>query len=254
MDETYSDILPVRKKNGDHRAYISVMRGCNNMCSFCIVPFTRGRERSRPLDSIIEEVKKLRDEGVKVVPSQQEITLLGQNVNSYHDISGTSGLPHMNSSIGFKELYKLRDQPGFRFADLLDAVANTAPEIRFRFTSPHPKDFPLPVLQAINSHNNICKQIHIPAQSGNSRVLQSMRRNYTREAYLDLIGTIRSTIPGVALSSDFIAGFCGETEAEFQDTLSLIETVKYDFVKSTNAGLYVRLLDERKNPRASIDD
>lgn len=136
----------------------------------------------------------------------------------------------MNSTPGFKEIYKLRDQPGYRFADLLDAVANTAPEVRFRFTSPHPKDFPLPVLQAINSHRNLCKQLHIPAQSGNTRVLMSMRRNYSREAYLDLIDTIRSTIPGVALSTDFIAGFCGETDSEFEDTVSLIEKVKYDFV------------------------
>lgn len=162
----------------------------------------------------------------------KDITLLGQNVNSYHDLSGDTGLPHMNSSPGFKEMYKLRNQPGFRFADLLDAVANTAPEVRFRFTSPHPKDFPLPVLQAINSHRNLCKQIHMPAQSGNTRVLQSMRRNYSREAYLELVDIMRSTIPGVALSSDFIAGFCGETEAEFEDTLSLIEQVKFDFVLS----------------------
>lgn len=154
-------------------------------------------------------------------------------MNSYHDITGgDAGLAHMNSSPGFKEMYKLRDQPGYRFADLLDAVANTAPEVRFRFTSPHPKDFPLPVLQAINSHNNICKQIHIPAQSGNTRLLFAMRRNYSREAYLDLIDTIRTTIPGVALSSDFIAGFCSETESEFNDTLTLIDAVKYDFVCS----------------------
>lgn len=126
-------------------------------------------------------------------------------------------------------MFKLRSQPGYRFADLLDAVATTAPEVRIRFTSPHPKDFPTPVLQAINSHRNVCKQLHMPAQSGNTQVLQRMRRNYSREAYLDLVAQVRETIPGVALSSDFIAGFCGETEEEFQDTLSLIDEVKYDF-------------------------
>jgi tRNA A37 methylthiotransferase MiaB len=136
----------------------------------------------------------------------------------------------MNSSAGFKEMFKLRDQPGYRFADLLDAVANEAPEVRIRFTSPHPKDFPLPVLQAIKAHNNICKQVHIPAQSGSSRILQLMRRNYSREAYLELIQEIRHTLPGVAFSSDFIAGFCSETEDEFQETLTLIQDVKYDFV------------------------
>lgn len=212
------------------------------MCAFCIVPFTRGRERSRPLDSILDEVKKLRDEGVK------DITLLGQNVNSYHDLSGSTGTLHMNSSSGFREMYKLRDQPGYRFADLLDAVATTAPQVRVRFTSPHPKDFPDPVLEAINAHTNICKQIHIPAQSGSSRLLQLMRRNYSREAYLELIDHIRAKIPGVALSSDFIAGFCTETEEEFQETLSLVKKVQYDFVSvHSDPGFHVRLFDEGKD-------
>lgn len=155
--------------------------------------------------------------------------MLGQNVNSYHDTTAGES-EHMNSSPGFQETFKLRKEKGNRFADLLAEVAQAAPEVRFRFTSPHPKDFPTPVLQVIRDHKNICKQIHIPAQSGNSRILSLMRRNYTREAYLDLIGEIRNTIPGVALSSDFIAGFCTETEAEFEDTLSLIEEVQYDFV------------------------
>ncbi len=212
------------------------------MCSFCIVPFTRGRERSRPLDSIIEEVKILREEGVK------DITLLGQNVNSYHDLTGNAGQPHMNSSTGFKEMYKLRNQPGYRFADLLDAVANVAPDVRFRFTSPHPKDFPTPVLEAIQANKNICKQIHMPAQSGNNRILQLMRRNYTREAYLELIDEVRHKIPGVALSSDFIAGFCTETEEEFQDTLDLIQRVRYDMVnEDLNLGIHVCIFAERKN-------
>lgn len=155
----------------------------------------------------------------------------------------------MNSSPGFKEMFKLREQPGYRFADLLDAVANEAPEVRIRFTSPHPKDFPLPVLEAIKSHNNICKQIHIPAQSGSTRLLTLMRRNYTREAYLELIAQMRQTIPGVAFSSDFIAGFCSETEAEFEETVSLIQEVKYDFVgdRDNQLGLSVCLLHERQD-------
>lgn len=144
-------------------------------------------------------------------------------------------------------MYKLRDQPGFRFADLLEAAATTAPEVRFRFTSPHPKDFPSPVLDAIASFNNICKQIHIPAQSGNNRILELMRRGYTRDTYLKLIDEIRTKIPTVALSSDFIVGFCTETEAEFQDTLSLVETVKYDLVGFVNEVIHVCIFDERKD-------
>lgn len=155
----------------------------------------------------------------------------------------------MNSSPGFKEMYKLREQPGLRFADLLDAVAHEAPDVRFRFTSPHPKDFPQPVLEAIKAHKNICKQIHMPAQSGNNRILQLMRRNYSREAYIELTDHVRSFLPGVALSSDFIAGFCSETEAEFEDTLSLISRVRYDLVGPADPGLHVRVLHARENPR-----
>lgn len=235
FDETYSDIMPVRVDPTTNKAFLSIMRGCNNMCSFCIVPFTRGKERSRSYGSILDEVKALRDQGI------QDITLLGQNVNSYHDTDSfkdlnikiddeaTNLLPHENSNIGFNEMYKTRHKPGLRFADLLDKVAKEVPDVRIRFTSPHPKDFPKPVLQAIAENNNICNQIHLPAQSGNTDMLFRMRRNHTREAYLELVNDIRETIPGVAQSSDFIAGFCGETEFEFQDTLSLIEQVKYDF-------------------------
>lgn len=137
----------------------------------------------------------------------------------------------MNSSPGFREMYRLREQPGYRFADLLDAVATEAPGVRFRFTSPHPKDFPQPVLEAIKSHKNICKQVHMPAQSGNNRILKLMRRNYSREAYLELTEHIRQFLPGVAISSDFIAGFCTETEEEFEETIDLISRVKYDLVE-----------------------
>ena len=177
MEETYADVMPVRRNPNDHRAFISIMRGCNNMCAFCIVPFTRGRERSRPTSSILEEVKHLRDQGVK------DITLLGQNVNSYHDRLTSGNFDHQNPE-GFEEMYKLRKDSGARFADLLGNVATEAPEVRFRFTSPHPKDFPKPLLEVINQHPNICKSIHLPAQSGNTEMLKSMRRNYSREAYL----------------------------------------------------------------------
>uniref|UniRef100_A0A7S3CTV3 Uncharacterized protein n=1 Tax=Strombidium rassoulzadegani TaxID=1082188 RepID=A0A7S3CTV3_9SPIT len=229
FDETYADIIPVRKDKNDFHAWISIMRGCNNMCSFCIVPFTRGRERSRPTLSIEDEVRYLRDQGVR------EVTLLGQNVNSYHDQGQMSqwldhsfvGGKHENSS-GFKETFKLRDGEGVRFAELLDRVSDIAPEVRFRFTSPHPKDFPDPLLHVIANKANVCKQIHLPAQSGNTDMLFRMRRNHSRESYLELVSHIREIIPGVALSSDFICGFCGETDEEFEDTMSLIELVGYD--------------------------
>lgn len=199
------------------------MRGCNNMCSFCIVPFTRGRERSRPVSSIEDEVKYLREEGIR------EVTLLGQNVNSYRDKEAQSQWSdkHVNSE-GFSETFKLRDGSGVRFAELMDRVSDAAPEIRFRFTSPHPKDFPDALLHVIANKANVCKQIHMPAQSGNTDMLFRMRRNHSRESYLDLVSHIREIIPGVALSSDFICGFCDETDQEFEDTMTLINEVKYD--------------------------
>ena len=195
------------------------------MCSFCIVPFVRGRERNRPATSIVDEVRYLRDDGIK------EITLLGQNVNSYHDKSvenaGEQANIHMNSA-GFSEMFKLRGGSGYRFADLMDMASDAAPEIRFRFTSPHPKDFPDSILDVIASKANVCKQIHIPAQSGNTDMLMRMRRNHSRESYLELITHIREKIPGVALSTDLMCGFCDETDAEFEDIMSLIEIVEYD--------------------------
>ena len=158
MDETYADILPIRRELSDHRAFLSIMRGCNNMCSFCVVPFTRGRERSRSLTSIRDEVKYLRDDGVK------EITLLGQNVNSYSDESSkSSDFKNWENSKGFNELYKLRESQGAKFFDLLHELANEAPEVRFRFTSPHPKNFPTNLLQLIAQTPNICSHVHLPA-------------------------------------------------------------------------------------------
>ncbi|XP_066259811.1 CDK5RAP1-like protein [Euwallacea similis] len=223
LDETYADITPVRLNENSVSAFISIMRGCDNMCTYCIVPFTRGRERSRPVSSILREVDDLSNQGVK------EITLLGQNVNSYRDISEKSVPDNITSMAkGFKTVYKAK-KGGLRFSDLLRRVSEINPELRIRFTSPHPKDFPDEVIEMIQTRSNICNSLHMPAQSGNSAVLERMRRGYTREAYLELISHIRRRIPDVALTSDFICGFCGETEEEFEDTLSLINEVKYSY-------------------------
>ncbi|KAL6465029.1 hypothetical protein MHYP_G00273460 [Metynnis hypsauchen] len=222
LEETYADVMPVHSTG--HSAFVSIMRGCDNMCSFCVVPFTRGRERSRPLSSILEEVRMLSDQGVK------EVTLLGQNVNSYRDISEAQfsiSEVGLRLSRGFSTMYRAK-QGGLRFAELLDRVSLVDPDMRIRFTSPHPKDFPDEVLHLIQERKNICKQIHLPAQSGSSRVLQTMRRGYTREAYLELVENIRKIIPGVSLSSDFITGFCGETEEDHHQTLSLLREVGYN--------------------------
>uniref|UniRef100_A0A8C4TWR3 Mitochondrial tRNA methylthiotransferase CDK5RAP1 n=1 Tax=Falco tinnunculus TaxID=100819 RepID=A0A8C4TWR3_FALTI len=223
LDETYADILPVQTSAGGTTAFVSIMRGCDNMCSYCIVPFTRGRERSRPIASILQEVRMLSDQGVK------EVTLLGQNVNSFRDMSvvqfQSAAAPVL--SRGFSTIYKAKPG-GLRFAHLLDQVSRIDPEMRIRFTSPHPKDFPDEVLQLIQERPNICKQLHLPAQSGSTRVLEAMRRGYTREAYLELVHHVRDSIPGVSLSSDFIAGFCGETEEDHQQTVSLLQEVRYN--------------------------
>uniref|UniRef100_A0A915HQU1 CDK5RAP1-like protein n=1 Tax=Romanomermis culicivorax TaxID=13658 RepID=A0A915HQU1_ROMCU len=229
LDETYADITPIRIDDNAVTALVSIMRGCDNMCTYCIVPFTRGRERSRPIDSILDEIKKLRDQGIK------QVTLLGQNVNSYRDMSESMhfGLPDRATATsaservsGFSTVYKPK-QGGRRFADLLDKVSRVDPEMRIRFTSPHPKDFPDPVLQLIKERPNICKQIHLPAQSGNNEILDAMGRGYTKEAYLELVHKIRGIIPDIMLSSDFIAGFCGETEEAHKQTLELIDRVVF---------------------------
>lgn len=240
FDETYADIVPVRANPGDVSAFVSVMRGCNNMCSYCVVPFTRGRERSRELESIVAESRKLFEEdGVK------EIVLLGQNVNSYHNkisskvpestenISLKSGDSiykpgYSTSNEGFTNLYRLRGGSGYYFADLVEEVSNISPELRVRFTSPHPKDFPPELLALMSDRANVCSHLHMPAQSGSTTVLERMRRGYSREAYMRLIDDVRSTIPDASITSDFITGFCGETEEEHADTLSLMEYVKYD--------------------------
>ena len=237
LDETYASITPIRSNPHDVSAFVSIMRGCNNMCSYCVVPFTRGRERSRDMDSVVEETRRLIDEeGIK------EVILLGQNVNSYHDNSGVerrkrkggggyddnNGGGYQTSNAGFSNMFRLRHGEGYRFADLLDAVSALDPELRVRFTSPHPKDYPPALLTLMAERPNICNHLHMPAQSGSTTVLERMRRGYSREAYLDLIDDVRRLIPDVAISSDFISGFCGETENEHHDTISLMERVQFD--------------------------
>lgn len=227
LEETYADVRPTAVGGRwGATGLVSVMRGCDNMCTYCVVPFTRGRERTRPLESVVDEVRKMVEGGVR------EVTLLGQNVNSYRDLSAplSSNVSSSGSGMsrGFHTVYKRREG-GRRFADLLAAVSDIDPEVRVRFTSPHPKDFPDQLLQLIAERPNICSCLHLPAQAGSSRVLASMGRGYTREAYLELVELARATIPSLALTSDFIAGFCGETPAEFEETLSLIAAVRYNF-------------------------
>ncbi len=216
-----------------------------------VVPFTRGRERSRELDSIVSEAQELFENGVK------EIVLLGQNVNSYHDSSESATLAkplrvddadgeyekdplplstyktnykagYNTSNDGFSNMFRLRGGAGYYFVDLVEAVSNIDPELRVRFTSPHPKDYPPELLSLMAERMNVCNHLHMPAQSGSSSVLERMRRGYTREAYLELIRDVNAVIPDVAISSDFITGFCEETEEEHMDTLSLMEEIKYD--------------------------
>mmetsp|Transcript_12980 Transcript_12980/g.27308 ORF Transcript_12980/g.27308 Transcript_12980/m.27308 type:complete len:949 (+) Transcript_12980:96-2942(+) len=271
LDETYASIAPVRANKEDVSAFVSIMRGCNNMCSYCVVPFTRGRERSRDMESVVEETRRLLEE-----EDIKEVILLGQNVNSYHDTSGVKrkrkGLKDNNdveidsdssqkgtnqsdnsgyetSNPGFQNMFRLRDGDGRRFVDLLDAVSQLSPELRVRFTSPHPKDYPPPLLSLMSERPNICNHLHMPAQSGSSSVLERMRRGYTREAYLELIHDVKRLIPDVAISSDFISGFCGETEDEHRDTLSLMEEVQFD-----QAFMFAYSMRERTHAHRTMED
>jgi len=203
-EETYAEIVPVRLSSNGVSAYISIMRGCDNMCSFCVVPFTRGRERSRDPESIVNEAKELYNQGYK------EVTLLGQNVDSY----------------------KMEDESGniiCTFAQLLEKVALIGPDLRVRFTSSHPKDISDEVLYTIKKYNNVCNYIHFPMQSGNSRVLKMMNRTYDRDWFKMRLDKIREVIPDCGISTDIITGFCTETEEEHQDTLSLFDYGKFDF-------------------------
>jgi tRNA-2-methylthio-N6-dimethylallyladenosine synthase len=204
-EETYADISPLRLNSNGVNAFVSIMRGCNNMCSFCVVPFTRGRERSRNPGSIIAECRDLFENGYR------EVTLLGQNVDSYHWHSGMEG----ETAVGFSAL--------------LENVAKISPLLRIRFSTSHPKDITDEVLHMIARFENICNYIHLPVQSGSTAVLQRMNRTYTREWYLSRIKRIRELIPDCGISTDIISGFCGETEADHQQTLSLIRESRFDF-------------------------
>ena len=215
-EETYGDISPVRLGGNGVTAFVSITRGCDNMCTFCVVPFTRGRERSRDPETIVDEVRQLAENGYK------EVTLLGQNVDSYLWYGG-------GPKKEFEKLSEAEQKRSVNFAQLMDLVARVDPKVRIRFSTSHPKDMTDDVLHVMAKHNNICKYIHLPFQSGNSRVLELMNRGYTREWYLNRVEAIRRIIPDCAISADIIAGFCSETEEEHQDTLSLMEEVKYHF-------------------------
>jgi len=201
-DETYADINPVRQNSNGVSAFISIMRGCENFCSYCVVPYARGQERSRDAGSVLREAKNLFNEGFR------EITLLGQNVNSYHWSEGDKTMS---------------------FAELLEQVAQIDPLLRVRFATSHPKDLSTELIETIASYPNICKAIHLPVQSGSNAVLDTMNRKYTREEYLEKIRAIRSRIPGCAISTDIITGFCGETEEDHLQTIELMKEAAFDY-------------------------
>jgi len=215
--ETYKDVIPLKLSGIKISGFVSIMRGCNNFCSYCVVPYTRGRERSRDVESILNEIKILKEQGYK------EVTLLGQNVNSY--------------------LWKGNgEQKAIDFSLLLELVAQEAPEMRIRFTTSHPKDMSDATLEAIANYPNICKHIHLPAQSGSSKILKAMNRKYTREDYLERIAAIRRILPDAAISTDLFCGFSSETEEDHQETLSLMREVGFDsafmFKYSERPGTY----------------
>jgi len=213
-EETYGDISPVRLSSNGVTAFVSITRGCDNMCSFCVVPFTRGRERSRDPESILSEVRDLYENGYR------EVTLLGQNVDSYIWAGG-----------GLKKEILTEEQrlSAVDFSKLLDLVARISADLRIRFSTSNPRDMTDDVLHVIAKHENICKYIHLPVQSGSTSVLERMNRGYSREVYMDRIEAIRRIIPGCAVSTDIISGFCGETEEDHNETLSLMEWAEYHF-------------------------
>jgi len=246
-EETYADISPVRLESNGVSAFISIMRGCNNMCSYCVVPYVRGAERSRDPQSIVREAREIFTNGYR------EVTLLGQNVNSYswtgdeitldlppastgsdpaEERGGEVNQPLVakeSKSIAVPESYAASDTQTIGFPELLDMVASIDPLLRVRFSTSHPKDLSDEVLEIMAKHDNICKHIHLPVQSGSSTVLARMNRKYTRQWYLDRIASINRLLPGCTLSTDIIAGFCGETEEEHRETLSLMRAVGFDF-------------------------
>jgi tRNA-2-methylthio-N6-dimethylallyladenosine synthase len=227
-EETYAEISPVRLDTNGISAFISIMRGCDNMCSFCVVPFTRGRERSRDPESIVREAQELFDRGYR------EVTLLGQNVDSY------------KWNMTSKGEVKDPEKPTTNFAQLLEMVALVNPDLRVRFSTSHPKDMTDDVLHTMAKYDNICKYIHLPVQSGSSEVLKKMNRGYTREWYMNRIEAINRIMPDCAISTDIIAGFCGETEEQHQETLSLMREVRYGMAYMFKYSERPRTLAERK--------
>lgn len=227
-EETYADISPIRLDKNGVTAFISIMRGCDNMCSFCVVPFTRGRERSRDPETIAKEALDLFNQGYR------EVTLLGQNVDSFR------------WNISKKDVIIDEDKPTVNFAQLLEKVALVNPELRVRFSTSHPKDMTDDVLEMIAKYKNICDYIHLPVQSGSTDVLKRMNRGYSREWYLNRIEAIHRIIPNCAISTDIIAGFCDETDEEHNDTVSLIKEVKFDFAYMFKYSERPKTLAERK--------
>ncbi|MEM6264583.1 MAG: tRNA (N6-isopentenyl adenosine(37)-C2)-methylthiotransferase MiaB [Bacteroidota bacterium] len=234
-EETYAEIAPVRLNSNGVTAFVTIMRGCDNMCTFCVVPFTRGRERSRDPESILKEVHALVDQGYK------EVTLLGQNVDSYKwspetELKGKAQIE--------KAERKGAEVETVNFAELLDRVARISPKLRVRFSTSHPKDITDDVLHTMARHENICNYIHLPCQSGNSRILEMMNRGYTREWYMEKVRRIREIIPDCAISTDIITGFCSETEADFEDTYTLTEWARFSHA-------FMFIYSERPNTRAA---
>ena len=234
-EETYADISPLRLGGNGVTAFVSITRGCDNMCTFCVVPFTRGRERSRNPKSIIEECKQLVSDGYK------EVTLLGQNVDSYLWYGG-------GPKKDFKKASKKNREESMNFAMLLDKVANTCPELRIRFSTSNPQDMTMQVIETMAKYDNICKHIHLPVQSGSSKVLKLMNRGYNREKYLELIDNIIEIIPNCSISMDIITGFCSETEEDHKETLSLMDYVKYEF------GYMFKYSERPNTPAARLKD
>ncbi|MGY8950342.1 MAG: tRNA (N6-isopentenyl adenosine(37)-C2)-methylthiotransferase MiaB [Flavobacteriales bacterium] len=234
-EETYADISPVRLGGNGVTAFVSITRGCDNMCTFCVVPFTRGRERSRDHESIINECIQLVQDGYK------EVTLLGQNVDSYLWYGG-------GAKKDFNKATEQAQKESVNFSNLLDKVARACPELRIRFSTSNPQDMTLEVIKTMGKHENICKSIHLPVQSGSSKVLKAMNRGYDREKYITLIDNIKNILPECSVSMDMITGFCGETEENHQETLSLMDYVKYEF------GYMFKYSERPNTPAARLED
>ena len=235
LEETYAEINPVRLGGNGVTAFVSITRGCDNMCSFCVVPFTRGRERSRNPQSIIKECKKLFDNGYR------EVTLLGQNVDSYLWFGG-------KAKKEFKNANQYEKNNKIVFSKLLELVAQINPLLRVRFSTSNPQDMGIDVIDTISKYNNICNYIHLPVQSGSNRILKLMNRGYTKEKYINLIDNIKRKIPDCAISMDMIIGFCSETNNDHDETLSLMEYVKYDF------GYMFKYSERPNTPAARLKD